>query len=57
MEGEEITKLELSTDELVDAALGINYAQGVYLNVDMHSVDMDEVAPPTIQLSDAKCHA
>ena len=29
MEGEEITKLELSTDELVDVALGINYAQGL----------------------------
>jgi hypothetical protein len=27
MEGEEITELELSIDELVDAALGINYAQ------------------------------
>jgi hypothetical protein len=28
MEGEEITKLELSTNELVDATLGFNYAQG-----------------------------
>ena len=28
MEGEEITELELSTNELVDATLGINYAQG-----------------------------
>ena len=27
MEGEEITKLELSTNELVDVALGIKYAQ------------------------------
>ena len=34
MEGEEITELELSTDELVDVALGINYAQGIVLNVD-----------------------
>jgi hypothetical protein len=28
MEGEEITELELSIDELVDVALGINHAQG-----------------------------
>jgi hypothetical protein len=34
MEGEENTKLELSIDELVDAALGINHAQGFDLNVD-----------------------
>jgi hypothetical protein len=34
MEGEEITELELSIDELVDVALGINYAhkaRGGYL--------------------------
>ena len=36
MEGEEIIELELSTDELVDAALGINHAQGFDLNVDLH---------------------
>ena len=57
MEGEEITELELSTDELVDAALGVNHAQDFDLNVDLHSVDVDDVAPPTIKLSDAKCHA
>ena len=50
MEGEEISELDLSTDELVDATLGINYAQGFDLNVDMHSVDVDVVAPPTICL-------
>ena len=45
MEGEEITsKLELSTHELVDVALEINYAQGFDLNVDLHSVDVDDVA-------------
>ena len=48
MEGEEITELELSVDELADVALGIKYAQGFDLNVDLHSVDVDEVAPPTI---------
>ena len=57
MEGEENTKLELSTNELVDVALGINYAQGFDLNVDLHSVDVDDVAPPTLKLSDAKHHA
>jgi hypothetical protein len=57
MKGEDITELELSTNELVDATLGINYAQGFDLNVDLHSIDMDDVAPPTLKLSDAKCHA
>jgi hypothetical protein len=41
----------------VDGALGINYAQGFDLNVDLHSVDVDDVTPPTIKLSDAKRHA
>ena len=36
MERKEITKLELSIDELMDVALGINYAQGFDLNVDLH---------------------
>jgi hypothetical protein len=57
MEGEENTELEYSTDELVDATLGVNHAQGFDLNVDLHSVDVDDVAPPTVKLSDAKRHA
>ena len=57
MEGEEIIKLELSIDELVDAALTINHAQGFDLNVDLHLVDVDGVAPPTLKLSEAKRHA
>jgi hypothetical protein len=57
MEEEEIIELELKTNELVDAALGINYAQGFDLNVDMHSIDVDDVSPPTVKLSDAKRHA
>ena len=57
MEGEEITELKLSIDELVDATLGINHAQGFDLNVDLHSVDVDHVAPPAVKLSDAKHHA
>ena len=48
MKTEEITELELSTDELVDVALEINYAKGLDLNVDMHPVDVDDVALPTI---------
>ena len=36
MEGQEITKQELSIHELVDATLGINHAQGFDLNVDLH---------------------
>ena len=36
MGGEEITKLELSIGELVDAALGTNSAQDFDLNVDLH---------------------
>ena len=57
MEGKKITELELSTNELVDVALKINYAQGFDLNVDLHSVDVDDVAPTTVEHSDAKCHA
>ena len=57
MEGEEVTELELSINELAVVALGINYAQGIDFNVDLHSLDVDNVAPPTIKLSDAKRHA
>ena len=37
--------------------MGINYAQGFDLTVDLYSVDVDDVAPPTVKLSGAKCHA
>jgi hypothetical protein len=57
MEGEEIIELEVSTNELVDVVLGINYAQGFDLNVDLRSVDVDDIAPPTVKFSDAKHHA
>jgi hypothetical protein len=57
MEGQEITKLALSMDELVDVALGVNYAQGFDLNVNLHSIDVDDVAPPTLKLNDVKRHA
>ena len=57
MEGEEIAELELSIDELVDVALGINHAQGIDLNVDFHLVDVDDIALPAVKLSDAKHHA
>ena len=48
MEADENTELELRTDKLVDVSLEINYAQDFYLNVDIHSIDLDEVAPLTI---------
>jgi hypothetical protein len=57
MEGEENIELELNIDELVDVALGIDYTQGFDLNVDVHSVDVDDVASPIVNLSDAKRHA
>jgi hypothetical protein len=46
IKGEEITELELRTDELVDVALRINYAQGFDLDVDLHSLIVDDVASP-----------
>jgi hypothetical protein len=48
IEGEENTELELSIDELVDVALGTNHAHGFDLNVDLHSIDVDDVTPPTV---------
>ena len=51
MEGEEITELALSMNELVDAAMGTNYTQDFHLNV-----DVGDVAPPTVKLTDVKCH-
>ena len=36
--------------------MGIYYAQAFDLNFNLHSVDVDDVAPPTIWLSDAKHH-
>ena len=57
MEWEEITELELSIDELVDIALGTNFAQDFDLNVDLDLVDLDDVAPPIVKLSDARRHA
>ena len=57
MEGEENTELESSIDELVEIALGINCAQGFDLNVALHSIDVDDVVPAVIKLSDTKYHA
>jgi hypothetical protein len=33
------------------------HVQGFDLNVDLHLVDVDDVAPPIVKLSDAKRHA
>ena len=57
METEEIIELELSSDELADASLGTNYTQDFDPNVDLALVGVDDVAPPTIKLNDAKRHA
>ena len=57
MKGEKNVELKFITNELVDATLGINYPQGFDLNVDLHSVDVDDVTSPTINFSDAKRHA
>ena len=37
--------------------LGTNHAQDFDLNVDLHLLDVEDVAPPTVKLSDAKHHA
>ena len=47
----------MSIDEFVDVALVINFPQDFDLNVDIHSLDVDDVSPPTIKLDNAKCHA
>ena len=47
----------MNIEDLVDATLGINYAQGFDLNVDLYSVDVNGVVPPIVNPSDAKCHA
>jgi len=41
----------------VDATLGPKYAKDFDLNIDLQSVDVDDVGPPTWKLSDAKRHA
>ena len=41
----------MSTHELVDVALGIDYAQGFDLNINLHSIDVDDLAQPTVKLS------
>ena len=40
----------------MDIALGINYVEGFDLKNDLHSIDVDDVAPPTITLSDVERH-
>jgi hypothetical protein len=47
----------LSINELVNVALGTNHAQDFDLSVDPYSVDLDDVASPTLTLGDAKHHA
>jgi hypothetical protein len=47
----------LSTNELVDVALRTNYAQDFDLDIDLHSIDVDNVAPAPVKPSDAQRHA
>jgi hypothetical protein len=47
----------MSIDELVDVALRTNSPQDFDLNVDLDLVNVDDVAPPTVKLSDVKRHA
>jgi hypothetical protein len=54
MKGKENIELELNTDELVDVALGINYAQGFDLYVDPHSMHVDDVASPILSQTSPK---
>ena len=42
---------------LVNAILGSKYAEDFDRNIDLQSLYMDDVAPPTLKLSDAKLHA
>ena len=48
---------EVRIAKLVDVVLGTNIAQDSDLYVDLDSVDVDDVAPLTVKLSDAKRHA
>ena len=57
LEGENNTDLELSIDELVDVVFGTSSTQHFDLNVDLDSIDVDDVAPLTVKLNDAKRHA
>ena len=47
----------MSIDELLDVALGTNSTQYFDLNVDIDSIDVDDVASPAIKLKDIKHHA
>ena len=38
----------------MDVTLGTNYAKDFNLNIDLHLVNVDDVGPPTVKLSDAK---
>ena len=47
---------ELSTNELVDAALQTIHAQDFDLNINFHSIHAHDVGPPTVKLIEIKCH-
>ena len=57
MKGKKTTELKLNIDELVDANLRTHLPLKIYHNIDVDSIDIDDVASPTIKLSDAKHRA
>ena len=36
---------------------GSGYAEDIDPNIDLHTVDVDDVAPRTLKLIDVNCHA
>ena len=55
MEGEKITKLELSMDELVDDALETNYAQDYDVNIYLHSFITITLVPKNVAYNLYQC--
>ena len=48
---------KLSINELVHVAMGTNYPQDFDLNIYLDSINVDNVAPPTLKFHETKCHA
>lgn len=57
MEREDIIKLELSNDVLVHVHWETNSRQNFHINVNINSLDVADVAPPTVEIGDVEHHA